>query len=216
MLDLMPRAAAALASATSRDAADLLDAVLADPDTAAARAVARLGLDARVLVAAVAAACSGERGAEWGRRAEWRHRAEGEARRRGHGYIGTEHLLLGLLDAEPVVGALAGLGSSARAVRGQVHRTLCDAAPGGEWRADGPGSALGEVAPASHPALAAIAAEEPVAGLSWANSRDDREALTAAYGWADQFRGVPVTADTRFRAGSGDEDRYRAAHAAAA
>ncbi|HET9971564.1 MAG TPA: serine hydrolase [Streptosporangiaceae bacterium] len=138
-------------------------------------------------------------GARLSRQGECGRPARGGASR---SYIGTEHLLLGLLDAEPTAGALTGLGSSARALRGQVHRTLCDAAPGGEWRVDGPGSAPGEVAPTSHPALAAIAAEEPVAGLSWADSRDDREVLTAAYGWADQFRGVPVTADTRFRAGS--------------
>jgi hypothetical protein len=156
MLDLMPRAAAVLARPARRDAAGLLEAVLADPGTVAACAVARLGLDSGALVAAAGQAQRAPgRGAgdglEWDRD-RWARRAEDEALRRGHGYIGTEHLLLGLLHAEPVAGALAASGSSARALRGQVHRTLCDASP--------------------------------------------------TYGWADPLRGVPVTADTRFRAGS--------------
>ena len=135
-------------------------------------------------------------------RAWWANRAEDEARRRGHGYIGTEHLLLGLLHAEPVADALTALESSGRALRGQVHRSLCDASPGGEWQAAGPGRALGEPTSATHPALAAIAAKEPVAGLSWAETGEGRVIRTAAYGWADPLNGVPVTADTRFRAGS--------------
>jgi len=97
----------------------------------------------------------------------WVSRAQDEALRRGHGYIGTEHLLLGLLHAGPVAGALAGLGSSARAVRGQVWRTLSDDSPGGEWLADGPGRAVGDPSAPAHPVLAAIAAEEPVVGMSW-------------------------------------------------
>lgn len=210
MLDLLPRAEAALAGPASGDTAGLLGAVLADRETVAARAVDRLGLDGSALLAAArAAARAAERPLD---RDGWARRAEHEARRRGHGYIGTEHLLLGLLNAAPVAAALAALGSSARALRGQVHRTLCDGSPGGEWQADGPGQAPGEVmAPASphqpggavapH-AVAAIAGEEPVVGLSWAVSRAGQDVLTATYGWADPHCGVPVTADTRFRAGS--------------
>jgi CubicO group peptidase (beta-lactamase class C family) len=211
-------AGAAGAGAAGAGAAGLLRAVLADRDAVAARAVARLGLDARALVAA-AGSVPGRDGREadrsrWVHRDRWLHRAEDEARRRGHGYIGTEHLLLGLLDDEPVAGALAALGSSARAVRGQVHRTLLDAGPGGEWRADGPGRPLDELVPAVQPALAEVAAvcavadEEPVTGLSWAEADcgacfgEGRAVRTAVYGWADPARGVPVTADTRFRAGS--------------
>jgi CubicO group peptidase (beta-lactamase class C family) len=203
MLDLIPRTAAALARPARRDAAGLLEAVLADRDTIAARAVARLGLDVRALVAAAGQAqrAPGQGGLEWDRD-WWVRHAEDEALRRGHGYIGTEHLLLGLLHAEPVADALAALGSSARALRGQVHRTLCDASPGGEWQAAGPGHALDEAAPASHPALAAITAEEPVVGLSWAATGEGQAVRTATYGWADPPRGVPVTADMRFRAGS--------------
>jgi hypothetical protein len=52
MLDLMPRAAAALTRPARLTAADLLAAVLADGDTVAARAVLRLGLDVRALVTA--------------------------------------------------------------------------------------------------------------------------------------------------------------------
>lgn len=208
MLNLMPRAAAAVTRPARRDAAGLLEAVLADRETVAARAVARLGLDPRALPeAARRAQCAPGQavrgGRDWDRdRDWWVGHAEDEALRRGHGYIGTEHLLLGLLRAEPVAGALAALGSSARALRGQVHRTLCDASPGGEWRAAGPGRALGEPVPASHPALAAIAAEEPVVGMSWAAAGEGQAVRTAAYGWADLLCGVPVTADTRFRAGS--------------
>jgi CubicO group peptidase (beta-lactamase class C family) len=208
MLELMPRAAVALARPAGRDAAGLLEAVLADPDTVAARAVTRLGLDGGALLEAAGqarrapgrghAARDGLEGdGDW-----WARRAEDEARRRGHGYIGTEHLLLALLHAEPVAGALAAAGSSARALRGQVHRMLLDASPGGEWRAAGPGRALSEPAPASHPALAAIAAQEPVVGLSWAATGQGQAVQTATYGWADQIHGVPVTAATRFRAGS--------------
>jgi hypothetical protein len=197
MLDLMPRAAAVLARGAGRDAAGLLEAVLADPGTVAACAVARLGLDSGALVAAAGEAQRAPgRGAGDGLawdRDWWVRRAEDEARRRGHGYIGTEHLLLGLLHADAVAGALAASGSSARALRGQVHRTLCDASPGGEWQAGGPGRALDEAAPASHPALAAIAAEEPVTGMSWAAAGAGQAVRTATYGWADPVRGVPVT-----------------------
>jgi CubicO group peptidase (beta-lactamase class C family) len=218
MLELMPRAVAALDRLGRPDAVGRLGAVLADRDAAAARAVARLGLDAEALVAA-AERVSGEDGPEQDRD-RWVRRAEDEARRRGHGYIGTEHLLLGLLDAEPVAGALAALGSSARALRGQVHRTLCDASPGGEWQAAGPGRPLGEPALASHPALAApalaapalaapalaalaaIAAEEPVTGMSWAEAEAGQVTRTAVYGWADPVRGMRVASDTRFRVGS--------------
>jgi CubicO group peptidase (beta-lactamase class C family) len=193
MLDLMPRAAAALGRL---DAASPLEAVLADRDAVAARAVARLGLDARALVAA-----AGETDQELDR-LWWMRCASDEAQRRRHGYIGTEHLLLGLLHAEPVAGALTALGSSGRALRGQVHRILCDGSPGGEWQAADPGRPPDEPMPAPHSALAAIAAEEPVAGLSWAETGKGQLIRTATYGWADPLRGVPVTADTRFRAGS--------------
>ena len=42
------------------------------------------------------------------------HLATRESLRLGHGYVGTEHLLLGLLESgdEPTVGLLAGLGAS--------------------------------------------------------------------------------------------------------
>jgi CubicO group peptidase (beta-lactamase class C family) len=204
MLDLLPRAAVALRPAR-QSAADLLGAVLADGDTVAARAVLRLGLDVRALVTAAGRAGRGpaqagggalERDRDW-----WVSRAGDEAVRRGHGYIGTEHVLLALLRAGPVAGALVELGSSARAVRGQVWRTLSDDSPGGEWRADGPGRAVGDAA-AAHPVLAAIAAEEPAVGMSWAASGEGGAVRTAACGWADPLRGVPVAADTRFRVGS--------------
>jgi CubicO group peptidase (beta-lactamase class C family) len=206
MLDLMPRAAAALTRPARHSAADLLGAVLADGDTVAARAVLRLGLDVRALVTAAGQAGrgpaqAGRGGLEWDRD-WWVSQAEDEALRRGHGYVGTEHLLLGLLHAGPVAAALAGLGSSARAVRGQVWRTLSDDAPGGEWRPDGPGRAMGDPSAPGHPVLAAIAAQEPVVGMSWAASGEGRAVRTAAYGWADPLRGVPVAADTRFRVGS--------------
>jgi CubicO group peptidase (beta-lactamase class C family) len=207
MVDLMPRAAAALARPASQDVADLLEALLTDGDTVAARALARLGLDVTALTAAVrqterARGLGG--GLEW-TRDRWVRGAEKQALNRGHAYVGTEHLLLGLLEAGPVADALAALGSSPRAVRGQVWRTLCEALPGGEWQPDGPGRAPGESAPSSQPhhsALAAIAAEEPVVGMSWALALPDRTVRTAAYGWADPPRQLPVTAQTRFRVGS--------------
>jgi CubicO group peptidase (beta-lactamase class C family) len=199
MLDLLPRAAAALARpAASGRAADLLAAVLADGDAAASRAVARLGLDAGGLVAAAREANDDHQiDPDW-----WLRRAGQEAGRHAQGLIGTEHLLLALLQAGPVAAACAALGSSARALRGQLWRVLYDASPGGEWQPDGPGRAPDEPAPTAHPALAAIAAEEPVVGLSWAAARSGRPVETATYGWADPVRGVPVAADTRFRAGS--------------
>jgi CubicO group peptidase (beta-lactamase class C family) len=206
MLDLLPRAAAALACPAGQDAVGLLHAVLTDPDTIAARAVARLGLDTGALLEAAGepqcapgqvAGC----GMGWDRD-RWVRHAEREALRRGHGYIGTEHLLLGLLHAEQVAGALAAAGSSARELRGQVYRTLLEAAPGGEWQPAGPGRAPDEPAPTSHPALAAIAAEEPVVGMSWAVAGEGRAVRTATYGWAGPLRGEPVRADTRFRLGS--------------
>lgn len=205
MVYLMPPAAAAIGRLAGPDPVGLLEAVLADHDTVAARAVARLGLDTTALLEAARRAQRAPGQAlrqETEPDTDWLRHAENEARRRGHGYIGTEHLLLGLLHAEPVAGALAGLGSSARALRGQVRRVLLDASPGGEWQAAGPGQALDEPAPASHPALAAIAAEEPVVGMSWAAAGQDRAVGTATYGWADSLRGVPVAANTRFRVGS--------------
>jgi hypothetical protein len=51
MLTVMPRAATALARPVGQDAADLLEAVLADSGAVAARAVARLELDVTTLVA---------------------------------------------------------------------------------------------------------------------------------------------------------------------
>jgi CubicO group peptidase (beta-lactamase class C family) len=203
MLDLLPRAAAALARpAASRRAADVLAAVLADSDAAASRAVARLGLDAGGIVAAARQAddaSTGDHGIDpdW-----WLGRADEEARRHSQGLIGTEHLLLALLQTAPVAAACAALGSSARALRAQLWRVVYDASPGGEWQPAGPGWAPDEPAPAAHPALAAIAAEEPVVGLSWAMARNGRPVETASYGWADPAGNLPVAADTRFRVGS--------------
>jgi CubicO group peptidase (beta-lactamase class C family) len=203
MLELLPPAAAALARPlASRRAADLLAAVLADSDAAASRAVARLGLDAGGLVAAAREAddtSADDRQIDPG---WWLRRADEEARRHSQGLIGTEHLLLALLRTAPLAAACAALGSSARALRGQLWRVLYDASPGGEWRPAGPGRAPDEPAPTAHPALAAIAAEEPVVGLSWATARRGRPVQTATYGWADPVRSAPVAADTRFRVGS--------------
>ena len=55
--------------------------------------------------------------------------AEGEARSLHHGYIGTEHLLLGLLGEEHGIAAraLRRAGVSAEAVRADVQRRLSDA-----------------------------------------------------------------------------------------
>ena len=52
--------------------------------------------------------------------------AQSEARSLDHGWIGTEHLLLGLLadPAAPVAAALAPLGLTAAAVRAELVRTL--------------------------------------------------------------------------------------------
>src|SRR3954462_3617555 len=47
-----------------------------------------------------------------------------EALRLGHNYIGTEHLLLALLDAEDGIGVLAGLGVTRGAVEGFVAAAL--------------------------------------------------------------------------------------------
>ena len=53
-------------------------------------------------------------------------RAQGEARALGHGWIGTEHLLLGVLadETSSVTGALAGLGLDAGRVRTQLLREV--------------------------------------------------------------------------------------------
>ena len=196
MLAVLPRASRALDSPAAWHAADMLDAVLADAEGVAARAVIRLGLDAGALVAA-----AGMDGAalsrDW-----WLDAAEREARRREQEYVGTEHLLLALLRLEPVAAALAGAGSSAQAVRGQVWRILYDASPGGTSRAAGPGGPFATAVPPAHPALAALTAEEPVVGACLAVTGVGESGEPATYGWADLRGRVPVTADTRFGAGS--------------
>ena len=50
--------------------------------------------------------------------------AQDEARQMGHNYIGTEHILLGLLRAEDGLGVLADLGLTLEPVRGQVLRIV--------------------------------------------------------------------------------------------
>jgi len=57
--------------------------------------------------------------------------AAGEARRLGHAYIGTEHLLLGLLSEGGGIGAqvLLDLGLSLDQIRGEVLRLLAAASP---------------------------------------------------------------------------------------
>jgi ATP-dependent Clp protease ATP-binding subunit ClpC len=52
--------------------------------------------------------------------------AEEEARAMGHEYLGTEHLLLGLLDqrSTPAAGVLSSLGVDARHVQAEITRTV--------------------------------------------------------------------------------------------
>ena len=59
--------------------------------------------------------------------------AQVEARSMGHGYIGTEHLLLALLGEEQGVAAetLRGTGLSIAAVRSEVQRLVADSFPSG-------------------------------------------------------------------------------------
>jgi CubicO group peptidase (beta-lactamase class C family) len=204
VLDVLPRAAGALDRPVAWHAADLFDAVLTDPDAVAWRALTGLGLDESALVAAIRAAedatgaagdAAGTLSRDW-----WLGAAEWEARRREQEYVGTEHLLLGLLRLEPVAAALAGAGSSAQAVRGQVWRILYDASPGGKLRAAGPGGVFATAVPPAYPALAALTAEEPIVGASLVVTGGAEGDARATYGWADLARRVPVTADTRFAA----------------
>jgi ATP-dependent Clp protease ATP-binding subunit ClpA len=53
-------------------------------------------------------------------------RAQAEARSLGHGYIGTEHLLLGLLadERELAAGVLREAGVTAEAVRAEIERLI--------------------------------------------------------------------------------------------
>ena len=58
-----------------------------------------------------------------------------EALRLGHNYIGTEHILLALLEAEDGTGVLAGLGLDRVPVEAEIATLLAaavDAAKGGE------------------------------------------------------------------------------------
>jgi CubicO group peptidase (beta-lactamase class C family) len=181
----------------------MFDAVLADADAVAWRALNRLRLDPGALVVAIQAAedasanPGGNLSRDW-----WLGCGEREARRREQEYVGTEHLLLALLRLEPVAAALAGAGSSAQAVRGQVWRILYDTAPGAKLRAAGPGGLFATAVPPAHPALAALTAEEPVVGASLAVTGGEGTGERATYGWADLPGRVPVTAETRFGAAS--------------
>ena len=213
MLTVLPRAARALDRPGTWRAADMFDAVLADADAVAWRALNRLRLDPGALVVAIQAAQDaapedsagnpgGTLGRDW-----WLDGGEREARRREQEYVGTEHLLLALLRLEPVAAALAGAGSSAQAVRGQLWRILYDAAPGAKLRAAGPGGLFATAVPPAHPALAALTAEEPIVGASFAVTGGGETGGAGAgeratYGWADLPGRVPVTAETRFGAAS--------------
>ena len=53
--------------------------------------------------------------------------AQEEARRLGHDYIGTEHVLLALLDAEDGTGVLAGLGLDRQRAEEQIAELLAAA-----------------------------------------------------------------------------------------
>jgi ATP-dependent Clp protease ATP-binding subunit ClpA len=55
-----------------------------------------------------------------------------EALRLGHNYIGTEHLVLALLENEDGDGVLSGLGLEKDVVEGQLVEALAAMAPGGE------------------------------------------------------------------------------------
>jgi CubicO group peptidase (beta-lactamase class C family) len=208
VLTVLPRAARALDRPVAWQAADMFDAVLADADSVAWRALNRLRLDPGALVVAIQAAedpaanPGGTLSRDW-----WLGSGELEARRREQEYVGTEHLLLALLRLEPVAAALAGAGSSAQAVRGQLWRILYDAAPGAKLRAAGPGGLFATAVPPAHPALAALTAEEPIVGASLAvtggaETGGAESGERATYGWADLPGRVPVTAETRFGAAS--------------
>jgi len=60
-----------------------------------------------------------------------------EALRRGHNYVGTEHILLALVETEEPDGPLRGLGIERPAVEGAVAAALSRAAPGGGAAAAG-------------------------------------------------------------------------------
>jgi hypothetical protein len=53
-----------------------------------------------------------------------------EALRLGHNYVGTEHVLLALLEHEDGTGTLTDLGISKAAIEGEIARLLRDAGPG--------------------------------------------------------------------------------------
>ena len=105
--------------------------LLAEPDGLAARAIVAQGVSPD-RVREVATATLGPAGTEPGpEMVPFDDRARGvlegtfrEALRLGHDYIGTEHLLLALLDADEGTGVLAGLGVDRAHAEEFVTRTL--------------------------------------------------------------------------------------------
>ncbi|MFC9996278.1 Clp protease N-terminal domain-containing protein [Nocardia sp. NPDC127526] len=141
-----PRARATVVAAQeeARDAgnaeittAHLILGMLRDPDSLAVHIVTAkgIGVDAvrRVATAALPAAADGELPAMIPFDAEAKKALEltfREALRLGHNYIGTEHLLLALLDQENGTGVLSGLGLDKDTISADVAALLASITPG--------------------------------------------------------------------------------------
>jgi len=113
----------------------LLLGLLAEPDGLAATAIVALGVplaDARQAATAALPPPAGrlpalipfDQAAKKALELTFR-----EALRMDHNYIGTEHILLALLELEPDGGVLAGLGVGKAAVAGYVTQTLASLSP---------------------------------------------------------------------------------------
>jgi ATP-dependent Clp protease ATP-binding subunit ClpA len=112
------------------DRAHLVLGLLAEPDAFAAKAITTAGValdavqaaaDAAVPPAAPDAPALVPYGAEAKKVLELTFR---EALRLGHNYIGTEHILLALLETEPDDGILAGLGIEKVGVEATIAKML--------------------------------------------------------------------------------------------
>jgi len=114
----------------------LLLGLLREQESTAARALASIGLKVDPVRAAVAkilgpgpGAVSGEISFSPGAKKVMVEAAIDEARLLGHNYVGTEHLLLGLLRDGQMLGLLYELGANPEALRTQI-RHLLGQAPG--------------------------------------------------------------------------------------
>jgi ATP-dependent Clp protease ATP-binding subunit ClpA len=115
----------ASSSGAPADALDLLIAIVEDGDGIGAQVLRRRGVDAEVL----SAARRPRPGAGGAVAERILVRAADEARRRGHGWVGTEHVLLAVIEDASVARLLASLDASAPAVRADLEAAMAGGAP---------------------------------------------------------------------------------------